>query len=111
MATGDPRLRQVDEAVLADPSRPLCISAVVAFELADLQHRGRIALEEPLDFLQPKMDLQLLDLPADCWRIAAQLPAIHRDPVDRMLIAHAMLDDMILVTADRTIRRYPVRWA
>jgi PIN domain nuclease of toxin-antitoxin system len=32
----------------------------------------------------------------------------HGDPVDRMLIAHALHAGLTLVTADETIRRYPV---
>jgi PIN domain nuclease of toxin-antitoxin system len=109
MATGDPRLRRVDRSALRDPARPLHVSAVVAFELADLQQRGRIAMTEPIDFLQANMGFVLADLPSDCWQVAARLPNIHRDPIDRLLIAHALLGDMTLVTADRAIRRYPVK--
>jgi PIN domain nuclease of toxin-antitoxin system len=108
MATGDPRLKLVDRTVLKDPSFRLCVSSVVAFELTDLQQRGRIAMIEPLDFLQANMGFDLIDFPASAWRIASTLPDIHRDPVDRMLIAHAMAENMTLVTADANIRRYPV---
>ena len=108
MATGDPRLKRVDIKALHDPDRKLFVSAVVAFELADLQHRGRLAMTEPLDFLREHMNFQLADYPAQAWKIAAQLPDIHRDPIDRMLIAHAIVAEMTLVTADKHIRRYPV---
>jgi PIN domain nuclease of toxin-antitoxin system len=108
MAAGDPRLKRIDQAALLDAARPLLVSAVVAFELADLQQRGRIAMTESLDFLRERMNFDLADLPASCWRIAEQLPPIHRDPVDRMLIAHALAEGMTLATADANIRRYPV---
>jgi len=41
------------------------------------------------------------------------LPPHHRDPFDRLLIAQANLEDMILITADRMFQRYPVQilWA
>jgi PIN domain nuclease of toxin-antitoxin system len=42
------------------------------------------------------------------WEITAGLPLIHRDPVDRMLVAHALVDGMTILTADANIRRYPV---
>jgi PIN domain nuclease of toxin-antitoxin system len=44
---------------------------------------------------------------------AAQLPAIHRDPFDRMLVAQAQTEQLVLVTADDAIRHYgvPVEWA
>lgn len=35
--------------------------------------------------------------------------AAHGDPVDRMLIAHAIHADLTLVTADGLMRRYPVK--
>ena len=65
-------------------------------------------MTESLDFLREHMRFEVVDLPASCWRIAAELPPIHRDPVDRMLIAHALAGDMTLATADANIRRYPV---
>jgi len=108
MATGDPRLQRIDRTALLDPKRDLLVSAVTAFELADLQQRGRIAMIESLDFLREHMNFQVIDLPAQCWRIAAGLPPIHGDPVDRMLIAHALTDELTLATADANIRRYPV---
>ncbi len=36
----------------------------------------------------------------------AQLPAIHRDPFDRMLIAQAMCEPLKLLTADRVLAGY-----
>ncbi|MGH7912424.1 MAG: PIN domain-containing protein [Candidatus Dormibacteraceae bacterium] len=38
----------------------------------------------------------------------ADLPDIHRDPFDRVLIAQAIALDAVLVTADATLARYPV---
>ncbi|MBM6593838.1 type II toxin-antitoxin system VapC family toxin [Microvirga pudoricolor] len=35
------------------------------------------------------------------------LPAIHKDPFDRILIAQAMVEGVVLLTADATIARYP----
>jgi PIN domain nuclease of toxin-antitoxin system len=39
------------------------------------------------------------------------LPLIHRDPFDRMLITQAMIEDMILLTSDKVIAQYsgPIR--
>jgi len=36
------------------------------------------------------------------------LPSIHRDPFDRMLIAQAMVEGLTLVTSDGLVVRYPV---
>lgn len=101
-------MRRVDQAALRDPARELVVSSVVAFELTDLQKRGRIAMIEGIDYLQRKMGFRIAGLPENAWTAALDLPDIHRDPVDRMLIAHALIGGMALVTADRNIRRYSV---
>jgi PIN domain nuclease of toxin-antitoxin system len=55
------------------------------------------------------MGFALLDFPASLWELAETLPDIHRDPADRMLVAHAIAADLVLVTADRRMAEYPVR--
>ena len=37
------------------------------------------------------------------------LPALHRDPFDRILACQALEHDLILVTADDLLRAYPIR--
>ena len=38
---------------------------------------------------------------------AVELPTIHRDPIDRILIATAIEHDAVLITRDLTIQAYP----
>lgn len=38
-----------------------------------------------------------------------KLPDIHRDPFDRLLIAHASAHGWTIITADKTFEEYPVR--
>ena len=40
---------------------------------------------------------------------AGALPGPHRDPFDRMLIAQAMLDDLVLISIERAFDAYGVR--
>jgi PIN domain nuclease of toxin-antitoxin system len=107
-AADDARLKARTRDALANPETPLFVSAVVAWEYADLEHRGKFKGSGPLGPLLEQLDVSVLDFPADLWTLASTLPQIHRDPVDRMLIAHAMTLGMPLVTADRDIRSYPV---
>jgi prevent-host-death family protein len=39
---------------------------------------------------------------------AAVLPPHHRDPFDRMLVAQAQIEELVLVTADRSLQPYDV---
>lgn len=38
----------------------------------------------------------------------AQLPELHKDPFDRLLIAQALTHELVLVTVDQQIAAYPV---
>nr|WP_255512131.1 type II toxin-antitoxin system VapC family toxin [Kribbella kalugense] len=40
--------------------------------------------------------------------LAGRLPAIHRDPFDRMLVAQALVERLTLVTRDGLIQQYDV---
>jgi PIN domain nuclease of toxin-antitoxin system len=43
-------------------------------------------------------------------KIVETLPFIHRDPFDRLLVAAALKDDMVIITADENIQKYEVKW-
>jgi PIN domain nuclease of toxin-antitoxin system len=42
-------------------------------------------------------------------QVAANLPLHHKDPMDRFLIAQAIVEDMTIVTADAAFVRYSVK--
>lgn len=108
LAAGDARLSVVARDAVVDGDQALFVSAATAWEFADLQHRGRLPSVERIEEIADAIDLALLDVPAELWRLAESLPDIHGDPVDRMLIAHAIHAGLTLVTADGTMRKYPV---
>lgn len=109
LPTGDPRISAAAREAILDPGNDLFTSAVSAFELADLQRRGRLAMTESLDAFAGQLGLSVLDFPAEAWTVCADLPDVHRDPVDRMMIAHAIAGELTIVSADETVRRYPIR--
>jgi PIN domain nuclease of toxin-antitoxin system len=41
-------------------------------------------------------------------KLAGELPDIHRDPFDRMLVAQAMIEHLVIITSDTTIPSYGV---
>ncbi|MCA1653939.1 MAG: type II toxin-antitoxin system VapC family toxin [Sphingomicrobium sp.] len=107
LATGDRRLpdgfrERVEEG------EGLATSAVVAFEYSDLCGRGRLARGLSFAHIVDSLSLRVEPLPADVWRVLDELPSIHGDPVDRMLISHTLMLGGVLATADRKMRSYPV---
>lgn len=105
---GNARVTQRVRDAIADPAAELLVSAVTAYEYADLYHRGRIPDRASFEAIQDALLFAVVDYPAELWSIAATLPPIHRDPVDRMMIAHAIHLEMPLISADEDVRRYPV---
>lgn len=55
-------------------------------------------------------DVDLLPISLTHIEATARLPPIHGDPFDRMLIAQAIEDGLVLVSADADVQRYPVSW-
>jgi PIN domain nuclease of toxin-antitoxin system len=85
--------------------------------VAWLVKKGRIVLPVPVErFFAEAIEGAGFELIALTPRIAARsatLPDIHRDPIDRILIATAIDVDAILATKDAIIATYPgvrVRW-
>lgn len=105
----DPRLSAVVRDALVDPAAEFAVSAVTAYEFEDLRVRNRLGNVDTVGVLINGLSATLLDYPASAYQIVALLPLLHRDPVDRMLIAHAIFSDLTLVTADAQMREYPVR--
>lgn len=62
----------------------------------------------PFEVMIEGSEFRTLDLPFSCYRFSENLPAIHADPFDRMLVAHALATDRVLVTKDEMLHRYPV---
>lgn len=100
--------RQVRDA-FEDAAQRFFVSAATAFEYVDLNMRGRFGADLPLDPVLTLVGAVVLPLPADIWRLVEALPTLHRDPVDRMFVAHAIHADLTIITADTVIRQYPVR--
>jgi PIN domain nuclease of toxin-antitoxin system len=68
-----------------------------------------VLLDEPLENLRDRAAIDPIDLRFAVPHRVADVPAIHGDPFDRMLVAQTLHHDLTLVTGDRLVRRYPVR--
>jgi PIN domain nuclease of toxin-antitoxin system len=83
-------------------------SAVTAWELSLKQAAGKLRLRKPVGSMLEAFGLVELPVAIRHGDRAAQLPMHHRDPFDRMLVAQALVEDLILVTADDELARYGV---
>lgn len=84
------------------------VSAATRWELSIKAAAGKIDLPEELGDVVEDSGLSELPIRTSHAELAGQLPAIHRDPFDRMLVAQALVERLTLVTRDRFIQKYDV---
>ena len=104
---GAAALGPTSRAALTDADVVL-YSAVTPWELGTKESLGRLTLPEDLVDALANTGFTPLDIAADHARRAAALPPHHRDPFDRMLIAQAQLESLVIVTADGSFGDYDV---
>lgn len=87
------------------------LPAVVPWEVAIKTSKGKMKLSLPPQAwcgqLIQRHRLSPMDLSASLLCAAAALPAVHRDPFDRVIVAAALRRDAVVLTSDRTIPLYP----
>jgi len=110
-ALGDPaRLTDGERASMLDPTIDRCISPMSVWEAAIKRQAGRLRAPRNLSALLAA-EFRVLDITAALLEAAAELPRHHADPFDRVLIAHALKDDLSVLTRDNAFVRYGVRLA
>jgi PIN domain nuclease of toxin-antitoxin system len=109
----DDRLPAGVRDLVADPRRRIVMSVATTWELTMKALAGRLSLPEPpaqyFEGLVDDFGYELLPIHQRHVSALSELPAIHDDPFDRMLVAQALVEDLELVTGDERLRAYPVR--
>ena len=111
-ATDPDRLGTEARAALEDGASDVFVSIVSGWEIAIKQSLGKLDLPRPAEQWLPEVlrrtgfEVAELGLAA-ALRVRA-LPWHHRDPFDRLLVAHALEDGYTLVTADDALAPYGI---
>ena len=102
------RLREKTREMITAPENEVFLSAASTWELGLKIARGKLHMPE--DYVAQLLAHGFEALPVEIAHTsrAALLPTLHGDPFDRLLIAQALVEGMVLVTADREIVRYDV---
>jgi PIN domain nuclease of toxin-antitoxin system len=96
----------VRDLLRTEPS--VYVSAATPWEISIKQSLGKI--HGPGDLAERARDCQFRPLPVTASHgvRAGHLPALHRDPFDRVLVAQAQIENLTLVTRDKWIPQYDV---
>ena len=96
--------------MLEDPLNTPVFSVVSLWELVIKRRLDRPDFRvEPSLLRQALLEVGWRELPVEAHHALAvgQLPALHRDPFDRLLLAQAQADGLLLITSDRQLAQYP----
>jgi PIN domain nuclease of toxin-antitoxin system len=111
-AAGDRRLGRRARSVLEDSANQVLISVASLWEIAIKEARGSLRTRRPKGITLADLPAEwgFVELPIRGSHAAAllELPDIHADPFDRMLVAQAQVEGLTLMTADETVASYPV---
>ena len=110
-AMGEPeRLDLALVRLLEDPMNTPVFSVASLWELVIKRGLDRpdFQLESPV-LRQALLEAGWRELPVEAHHVlvVGQLPALHRDPFDRLLLAQAQADGLLLITADQQLAQYP----
>lgn len=104
------RLTPAARALIAEEGHRLWFSAASIWEIGIKASLGREDfVVDPHVLRRGLVENGYDELPISAPHALAvtQLPPIHRDPFDRMLVAQATYEGFVLLTADETVAQYP----
>ena len=111
--SGNRRLTANARQAIIDAANEKFVSAAIAWEISTKFRLGKMPSVEDLaiDFRDRIASQGFSELPitVEHGDRAGSLPGHHRDPFDRMLIAQAISEDLVLISNETLFDRYGVR--
>lgn len=112
MADNAPELSGQARLVVTNPDNEVYLSAASVWEIVIKHALGKLPLPEPPRQFIPSQRtlLALTTLPIEEAAVLAldRLPALHRDPFDRILVCQALTHGLVIVSPDPQIQQYPI---
>jgi len=110
---GDPLLSRQAQAAIRLQDNEVLVSAATAWEICTKYRLGKLdkAADVARDVTACLAEQGFVGLPVNVrhGERAGSLEGFHKDPFDRMLIAQALVEDLVLVSRETLFDRYGVR--
>ena len=108
-------LSSTADRIICNGSNRIYMSIISAWELTIKISLGKLRFPGDVDgFIKTAQSNEITIIPIETTHLSTlkNLPHIHRDPFDRLLIATAISEDMKIITVDDNIMRYdvPIIW-
>jgi len=92
--------------IILDGTNRIYVSSASIWEIAIKEALGKIEINCDLEDIIENNEFLELKISAKCASFTRSLENIHKDPFDRILIAQAIKNNLILITADKNIAEY-----
>jgi len=103
-----PTLSKKARAAIADGGNLVFISAAVIWEIRIKQALGKLKIPSDFQAVLDQQAFEMLAISCEHAHAVGELPAHHRDPFDRILVAQAKVENLTLVTRDQRILKYRI---
>lgn len=110
--SGDKQLSESALAAIRDPNHEVYLSVASVWEAVVKHQLGKLPLPTPPEIYLPLQRrnhrIASLEISEATIDFLPKLPALHRDPFDRILICQALQYGLTIVTVDALVSAYPV---
>jgi PIN domain nuclease of toxin-antitoxin system len=111
--SGDTQLSDRTRAIMEDINQTKLISLASVWEMAIKLSKNKLILAIPLeDYINQKIqfqDYELLPIRLHHLNLISTLPFFHNDPFDRLLIAQAIADNLLILSCDVSLDAYKIK--
>ena len=108
---GSDKMPDTVKGAILNPENTIYVSIASVWEAAIKMSIGKLRFDGGVDgFLEAieDEDFLLLDITQKHIKMVKDLPFIHRDPFDRMLVAQAIVEELYIMTIDSNMVKYDI---
>lgn len=104
--TDNPQLSREARAYIADSGHPVYVSSASVWEISIKKSIGKLKMKAVISELMESNNFTPLPISIRHAEAVEKLEYHHYDPFDRMLIAQAMEENLLLITHDSNMLKY-----
>ena len=106
----DRRLSRAARDLIRKGEIPVFVSAATAWEMEIKRALGKLDVPSNLSGVLEKSRFVELPVRVAHTERLRDLPSVHRDPFDRIMVAQALTESLTLMSADPVFEHYPAAW-
>ena len=106
LSQDNPRINQIKPLLFSEDSQ-IFISVIAWWEIAIKVRAGKLVADiDELRLLAKNHAFEELPVTGECFKAYLELPKLHKDPFDLMLLAQAITCPMRFITGDSFLAEY-----